>query len=193
VTVAFSESKRSQDIFNGGIVCPSSAENWQDVAYSPVTKLFYARVTDSCGIASSGGGIDPLGNGSRWMGGGGRRGQSAQETMQKLADIRAKYPTGPFLRGVDLATGRKVWDYNMGSGRSTGVLATAGNLLFLGGQGGIVALDARTGENLWHVDVGQNKCDGVCQEASAMTYMVGGKQYVAMPGYGVIIAYALAN
>ena len=81
----------------------------------------------------------------------------------------------------------------MSPGRSTGVLATAGNLLFIGGQGGIVALDAKTGENLWHIDVGQNNCDGACMEASAMTYMVGGKQYVAMTGYGVLNAYSLTE
>jgi competence ComEA-like helix-hairpin-helix protein len=72
-------------------------------------------------------------------------------------------------------------------------LATAGGLLFIGGQGGIVALDAKTGQNLWHVDVGQARCDGVCLEASAMTYMVGGKQYVAMSGYGKLTAYSLAE
>ena len=79
----------------------------------------------------------------------------------------------------------------MGSGRSTGVLATAGNLLFIGGQGGIVVVNAKTGENLWHVDVGQTRCDGACFEASAMTYMVGGKQYIAMSGYGALVAYSL--
>jgi len=47
-----------------------------------------------------------------------------------------------------------------------------------------VALDAKTGGNLWHVDVGQTWCDGRGFEASAMTYMVGGKQYIAMSGYG---------
>jgi alcohol dehydrogenase (cytochrome c) len=173
------------------ILCPTSALNWTDVAYSPLTKLFYGRVTDSCGAASAGEeGVDPLGGGNRWFGSRARLPPS-QETTQRLAEIRAKYPPGPFLRAIDLATGRKVWDYLMGSGRSTGVLATAGNLLFIGGQGGIVALDAKTGGNLWHVDVGQTRCDGVCFEASAMTYMVGGKQYIAMSGYGALIAYSL--
>ena len=59
-------------------------------------------------------------------------------------------------------------------------------------NGRLVALDAKTGERLWSVDVGQNKCDGVCLEASAMTYMVGGKQYIAMSGYGKLIGYSLA-
>ncbi len=56
-----------------------------------------------------------------------------------------------------------------------------------------MALNAMTGENLSHVDVGQTRCDGACFEASAMTYMVSGKQYIAMSGYGVLIAYSLAD
>jgi alcohol dehydrogenase (cytochrome c) len=175
------------------VSCPSSI-NWTDVAYSPLTKLFYGRIMDACGVAQSGeGGLDPLGGGSRWYGEPGRQASPAAATSQRLADIRAKYPPGPFVRAIDLSTGKKVWDYNMGSGRSTGVLATAGNLLLIGGQGGIVALEAKTGQNLWHVDVGQTSCDGVCLEASAMTYLVGGKQYVALSGYGTVTAYSLSE
>jgi alcohol dehydrogenase (cytochrome c) len=175
------------------IFCPSSAVNWTDVAYSPVTKLFYGRVTDTCrsGVQSRRG-IDPLVGNNRWFGMVTREAPSP-EIAQRLADIRAKYPSGPFVRAIDLATGRKVWDYNMGSGRSTGVLATSGNLVFVGGKGGIVALDAKTGQELWHIDAGQVKCDGVCHEAAAMTYMVGGKQYIAMSGYGIVIGYSLAD
>jgi alcohol dehydrogenase (cytochrome c) len=175
------------------IVCPSTAVNWTDVAYSHKTKLLYGRVTDTCGMAiPTEGAIDPLAN-NRWFGAVARRTQPPQEIAQRLQEIREKYPPGPRLRAVDLATGRKVWDYDMGSGRSTGVLATAGNLLFVGGMGGIVALDATTGERLSYVDAGQMKCDGVCHEASAMTYMVGGKQYIALSGYGTLIAYSLGE
>ena len=59
----------------------------------------------------------------------------------------------------------------MGAGRSTGALATAGNLLFIGGKGGIVALDAKTGLELSHVDVAQTKCDALCPSAAAMFSM----------------------
>ncbi len=112
------------------IVCPSNAVNWTDVAYSPTTQLFYGRVTDNCMVSRSAAGIEPL-LGSRWMGTT-RRERPSPETTLRLAEIGAKYPPGPFLRAIDLATGRKAWDYDMGGGRSTGVLATAGNLLFIG-------------------------------------------------------------
>jgi hypothetical protein len=166
--------------------------NWTDVAWSPLTKFFYGRVSDSCRLAPTGDeGLDPL-SGSRWFGSRGQRPSQSPEVAKRLAELRAKYPPDPRVRAIDLATGRKVWDYDMGSGRTTGVLATAGNLVFIGGMGGLVALHAKTGERLWSVDVGQNRCDGVCFEASAMTYMVGGKQYFAMSGYGKMIGYSLA-
>ena len=171
----------------------SGAVNWTDVAWSPLTRFFYGRVSDACRLSPAGDeGLDPL-SGSRWYGARGQRPSPSPDVAKRLAELRAKYPSEPRLRAIDLATGRKVWDYEMGSGRTTGALATAGNLVFIGGMGGIVALDVKTGERLWNVDVGQNKCDGVCMEASGMTYMVGGKQYIALSGYGKMIGYSLAD
>jgi alcohol dehydrogenase (cytochrome c) len=65
------------------------------------------------------------------------------------------------------------------------VLSSAGGLLFIGGGGGLLALDAKTGKALWTVNIAQTS------QATPMTYMVGGKQYIAMPGTGVIAAYAM--
>jgi len=77
-----------------------------------------------------------------------------------------------------------VWDYPAPPGRS-GVLSTAGGLVFIGGAGGLMALDAKAGKAVWHVNLGQNT------QSTPMTYMVGGRQYIALPGVGVIVAYAL--
>ena len=175
------------------IRCPNEAVNWMDVAFSPITKLFYGNVTDACSLGGPPrAGIDPLMQNNRWFGTTDRM-VASPETSQRLEQMRAQYPRGPFMRAIDLATGAKAWDYNMGPGRSTGVLATAGNVVFIGGKGGIVALDAKTGQELSYVDAAQTKCDGLCHSAAAMTYMVGGKQYIAMPGSGVLIVYALAD
>ena len=175
------------------IRCPNEAVNWMDVAFSPITKLFYGNVTDACSLGGPPrAGIDPLMQNNRWFGTTDRM-VASPETSQRLEQMRAQYPRGPFMRAIDLATGAKAWDYNMGPGRSTGVLATAGNIVFIGGKGGIVALEAKTGQELWYVDAEQTKCDGLCHSAAAMTYMVGGKQYIAMPGSGVLIVYALAD
>jgi alcohol dehydrogenase (cytochrome c) len=165
----------------GVTLCPTGngGANWQEASYSPLTKLFYARVQDGCGIFQSS--PDPLNAGNRWFGAANRPSPEAQKA---LADVRADYRGGTFIRAIDPFTGKKVWDYPATGGR-TGVLTTAGGLAFIGGDGGLAALNAKTGEKLWSIDFGQNS------QASAMTYMVGGKQYVALSGSTAMIAYAI--
>jgi outer membrane protein assembly factor BamB len=64
-------------------------------------------------------------------------------------------------------------------------MSTAGGLVFLGAEGGLVALDAKTGAPVWHINLGQET------SASPMSYMVGGKQYISQAGTGVIVSYVL--
>ena len=69
------------------------------------------------------------------------------------------------------------------------MLSTAGGLVLLGSpNGGLMALEAKTGKPAWHMNVGQP-----LTEASPMTYMVQGKQYIALRGVGMMIAYALID
>jgi alcohol dehydrogenase (cytochrome c) len=168
----------------GVAVCPGSGggANMPDSSYSPITRLFYARVSDTCGIYTSG--DDPL-SGSRWFG----RGTGASEkARQALEALQADYPRAYYIRAMDPFTGKKVWDYPMPWGHE-GVLSTAGGLVFLGNQsGGLMALDARTGKPVWHINVGQP-----LTEASPMTYMVEGRQYIALPGVNMLVAYTLVN
>ena len=139
------------------------------------------RVSDSCGVFTSG--VDPLGtSGNRWYGRG--TPSNPQNAQQALAALQADYPGGSFIRAMNPFTGKKVWDYPAPQGRS-GVLSTAGGLALLGGGGGLTALDAKTGKSLWHINLGQNT------QSTPMTYMVGGKQYIVLPGTGSIVAYTL--
>ena len=85
---------------------------------------------------------------------------------------------------MDPFTGKKVWDLPAPVGRS-GVLSTAGGLLFLSGGGGLLVVDAKTGKPLWNVNLAQ------ISNATPMTYMVGGRQYIALSGTGTITAYVL--
>jgi alcohol dehydrogenase (cytochrome c) len=165
----------------GVAICPgnSGGSNWHDASYSRAERLFYIRVTDGCGIYQSS--PDPLNAGeNRWYGGGR---SPSPESQKALADLRADYPGGTFIRAMDPFTGKKAWDSPF-TGRS-GVLSTAGGLVFTGTPGGLTALDAKTGAKVWSVDVGMNT------SASAMTYQVGGKQYIAISGTAAIVAYAL--
>ena len=59
----------------------------------------------------------------------------------------------------------------------SGVLSTAGDLVFAGGmEGTFVALDAKTGELLWHVNLGGPNASG------PISYAVDGKQYIVGTG-----------
>jgi alcohol dehydrogenase (cytochrome c) len=165
----------------GIATCPAGGggANFQATSYNPTTKLFYARVSDSCAIYTSH--EDPLGaTGNRWFG----RGTPTDRARAQLAELLKGYQTGVFIRAIDPFTGRKVWDLPAPAGRS-GVLSTASGLIFLGGGGGLLVVDAKTGTPLWNVNIAQTT------QGSPMTYMVGGKQYIALPGTSSITAYVL--
>jgi alcohol dehydrogenase (cytochrome c) len=163
----------------GSAVCPGlgGGANWPPASYNPQTKLFYTRVSDSCTIYTSF--EDPLGNnGTRWWG----RGTASPKAQAALQELLKGYTTGQFLRAIDPFTGKKVWDYPT---PRSGVLSTAGGLVFTSGLGGLLALDAKTGKAVWNlnlVNFGQT---------APMTYMVGGKQYIALQGGSSVVAYML--
>ena len=70
----------------------------------------------------------------------------------------------------------------------TGVLTTAGGLLFHGETGGdFAAVDAKTGQTLWSFRANDS------WRASPMTYMVDGRQYVAAMDSTNLFSFALPN
>ena len=165
----------------GIAACPGGGggANFQAQSYNPITKLFYARVSDSCGIYTSH--DDPLGaSGNRWFG----RGTPTDKARAQLAELTRGYETGVFIRAIDPFSGKKVWDLPAPAGRS-GVLSTASGLIFLGGGGGLLVVDAKTGKPIWNVNIAQTT------QGSPMTYMVGGRQYISIAGTGSITAYML--
>jgi alcohol dehydrogenase (cytochrome c) len=155
----------------GTLICPASSggTNWPADSWSPITRLFYVRATEWCGIYRKQ--ADPLVD-NRWLGG-----------------LAPNQPgVYPFIRALDINTGKKVWEYPFtGNGRG-GLISTAGGIVLFGSsEGGVVALDANSGKPLWHFPAGQN------WQASPMTYMVGGKQYFALPGPSGVLAFALPD
>ena len=70
----------------------------------------------------------------------------------------------------------------------SGVLSTAGGLVFYGETGGgFAAVDAKAGRTLWHFETNQ------AWKASPMTYMISGRQYIAIAAGGNIFSFALAD
>jgi alcohol dehydrogenase (cytochrome c) len=159
----------------GRKVCPAvaGAANWPSTAYSPRTGLFYMFAEESCSIYSKK--DEEWEAGKSFYGGGTRR--SAPDGGG-----------GKFLKALDLQTGKVVWEIPDPSGGilQSGLMATAGDLVFYGdSSGAFVAASARDGKLLWHFNTGQS------WKAGPMTYTVDGNQYVAIAAGSTVIAFGL--
>jgi PQQ-dependent dehydrogenase (methanol/ethanol family) len=137
--------------------CPSDAANWDSTAFSPTTRLYYFMALEECTGK-------PVGY--------------PDQTGQR------------FLRAVNIETGDIVWEIPQpGPARAktwTGVLATAGGLIFYGQpNGGFAAVDQSNGKTLWQFPT------NVRMKASPMTFSAGGRQYVAVAAGPNILCFGL--
>jgi PQQ-dependent dehydrogenase (methanol/ethanol family) len=137
--------------------CPSDAANWDSTAFSPETRLYYFMALEECVGKPTG---------------------YPDQTGQR------------FLRAVNIETGEIAWEVPQpGPARAktwTGVLATAGGLIFYGQpNGGFTAADQRNGKTLWHFPT------NVRMKASPMTFTFGGNQYVAVAAGPNILCFGL--
>ena len=91
------------------------------------------------------------------------------------------------IRALDYKTGKVVWNHEIGEDESiAGILTTAGHLLFTADTShNLLALDPATGKTLWHLNMGGPLL------ASPMTYMLDGRQYLMIPIYDTLYAFAL--
>ncbi len=149
----------------GNLVYPSltGGVNWTSPCYSPLTGLFYVNARDAGAWYIQGEPKMAPGNSVGVVGGGGGGGRF----MVGDQDVTS-------IRALDAVTGKRVWNFEMVGDSWTGVLATAGNLVFSAdAEGNFFALNATTGENLWHINL------GAALRSNPMTYAVDGHQYVA--------------
>lgn len=96
-------------------------------------------------------------------------------TLEPLMDV----PRWGVLSAIDLATGKMKWQHKTAQPLVGGVLATAGNLVFMGeGSGRFNAYDAATGQTLWsdQLEAGVN--------APPVTWQIDGVQYVGVAAGG---------
>jgi len=157
----------NETTLEGTVACPAvrGATNWYSTAFSPATKLYYVMTVEDCTVYRK---ADD--------GGYGRYFDPA-------------HPAQKILRAFDIETGKVIWQINLpGPVQSnySGVLSTAGGLLFFGeSSGGFAAVDARTGKYLWHFETNH------AIKASPMTYAIGGRQYIAIASGGNVLSFAL--
>ncbi len=116
-----------------------------------------------------------------------------------LTEIVKDQPTWGTLSAIDTRTGGKLrWQVKTDQPLIGGVLATAGNLVFMGeGDGNFSAFDSGDGKRLWKFNAGA----GV--NAPPVSYQVGDTQFVAVaagghgllgyPSGSALIAFTLAE
>jgi lanthanide-dependent methanol dehydrogenase len=146
------------------------ARNWHNDAYSPRTKLQYVSQNNS-------GGTEVVITGEYKPGEGYSLRRNAGGPNPPALDREGKVTTNPGQLAALDPVGRKVaWDLKWTQGNQTPVSATAGDLLFQGGndKGVLRAINATNGQIVWEFKAGAR------WNQSPITYLHGGKQYVAV-------------
>ena len=145
-------------------VCPASEGGkwWNPMAYHPELKMVFVPSREIC--------VDILAGKSERV-----------EGKYNLGIAEADWVKGyGQLVGFDAVTGEKVWTVKAASPFTSGVLTTAGGLVFAGTpEGEFSAYDAKSGKRLWSYQTGS----GIV--GSPMSFSIDGKQYIAVPsGWG---------
>jgi len=163
----------SSPTLEGRKVCPGAAgsTNWMSPTFDLQTRLFYVTAREQCDIFSTAPEVNEEGHayyGSAYF---------------PASDAE---PYWGALRAIDPLTGERKWEFNHVSPSWSGVLSTAGGLVFSGdSEGNFIALDATTGKVLWHFQMGG------AVYAAPMAYAVDGKEYVAIAAGSALFVFTL--
>ncbi len=137
--------------------------NWNAASLSPRTGLFYINASISYSVYYI---YDPSDDPAGW--GGTDRGGYSKSMLQ----------------AIDSTTGKIRWSHPWYDGQRSGLLSTAGNVLFTSGSGGLTALNATTGEALWSSRIGS-------VSNGPITYELDGLQYVLVGNGTRMVAFVM--
>lgn len=160
----------------GTVVFPhvQGAANWWSPSFSPETNLFYLMAFDG-GSKYFIGDADDHSEGELYVG-------SFPEMLGPDKDFMSA------VRALDPTTGKLKWQHEVIARSTSGILSTAGNLVFGGTvQGNFFALDASTGKHLWRLSTGG------WIHAAPMTYSVDGEQFVTIAAGHAIFTVGLKD
>ena len=100
----------------------------------------------------------------------------------------SSYEAQGWIYALDALTGERRWEFRLHSPPWSGLMATAGGLVFGGSEeGNIFALDAESGEALWSFYA------GAATRTNPMSYAVEGRQYVAMSAGTTVFVFGLPD
>ncbi len=155
---------------NGTLVIPASggASNWPPPSFDPETGLLYVNSSSSYSLFYLTDIDDkPEGYGGRDSG-----------VWSKAA-----------VKAIDYKTGQVRWSHEYGrGGGGSGILTTAGKLLFTGDPyGNFIAYDPATGRILWHTHLIGNVSNG------PMTYELNGQQYLLVGAGDSLYAFTVLH
>lgn len=165
--------KEAAPTLEGHTVCPGAlgTTNFMPPTYDPQTGLLYVTARDQCDIFSTA--PQPYEAGHAFYG-------SAYFPSE---DAR---PYLGFLKALDPATGETKHKYQHTSPTWSGVLSTAGGLVFSGdAEGNFIAFDAASLKPLWHFQMGG------AVYAAPIAFSVDGKEHVAIAAGSALYAFAL--
>ena len=157
----------------GVVVSPpiGGGTNWWSPAYSPRTGLFYVNAFD--GEQEYFIRDEDYVEGDQYTGGGGNQ-------VLPMDNYQS------YIRAIDPATGDLRWEFPIAPRSTSGLLTTAGDLVFGGTVDGYVfALDAVSGRELWHMAVGSRV------HSAPLTYAVDGEQFITIAAGNVVFTFGL--
>jgi alcohol dehydrogenase (cytochrome c) len=150
-------------------ICPwgGGGRNWMPTSHDVDRNVFYVVAVDACMA------LAPLPAGQR----GGFLSTGVSASISPRPDSDGKFG---LLQAIDTRTGKTLWKARQRAPQTTGVLATAGGVIFAGAlDRRYSAYDAASGEKLWSVGLPE------VPNGTPITYAVNGRQFVAMiAGYG---------
>jgi alcohol dehydrogenase (cytochrome c) len=155
----------------GVLVSPveGGVTNWQPSAFNPDTGLFYTQENNGFNIIYL---TDPDPRGSMGLGG--------KQRVTVGSAVNA-------FVAIDYRTGKAVWRHQwpIGGGGASGVLTSAGGVVFTGdGNGNLVAFDAAKGNLLWHTRIGNIS-------NAPQTYMLDGRQQLLVGVGSTLYAFQM--
>jgi alcohol dehydrogenase (cytochrome c) len=148
------------------------AANWPPPSYSPKTGLFYVPTADTYAMYYL---TEPDPRGALGLGG------KEERNVGSL---------GSYITAIDYKTGKIAWQHRFrtiaNTGLATGLLTTAGDLLFAGDvSGNFIAFDPVKGVPLWRAQLGQVPSN------AAQTYTIDGRQHVLVAAGDTLFAFTL--